>query len=64
MGAMEHKRAGRGVLVTTSSFTKEAKVLGADYGGRIQLIDGSEFVFLLHEHLDKEVLISRRRRRP
>jgi restriction system protein len=63
MGAMEHKRAGRGVLVTTSGFTKEAKMLGADYGGRIQLIDGSELVFMFREHLDKDVLISRRRRK-
>jgi restriction system protein len=64
MGAMEHKRAGRGVLVTTSAFTKDAKALGADYGGRIQLIDGAELVYLMKEHLGKEVIIGRRGKRP
>jgi restriction system protein len=62
MGAMEHKRAGRGVLITTSSFTKDARVLGEDYGGRIQLIDGAGLVSMMKEHLDKDVLIGRRSR--
>lgn len=64
MGAMEHKRAGRGVLVTTSTFTKDAQALGADYGGRIQLIDGAGLVYMMKEHLDKEVIIGRRGRKP
>jgi restriction system protein len=60
MGAMEHKRAGRGVLVTTSTFTKDAQNLGADYGGRIQLIDGPGLVYMMKEYLNRDVLIGRR----
>lgn len=64
MGAMEHKRAGRGVLVTTSTFTKGAQALGTDYGGRIQLIDGAGLVYMMKEHLNKEVIIGRRGKKP
>jgi restriction endonuclease Mrr len=52
-GAMEDKKAGRGVLVTTSTFTKDAKVLGQRFGGQVQLIDGPELVYLIKEVLDK-----------
>jgi restriction system protein len=62
-GTMEDKKAGRGVLVTTSSFTKDARLL-SNRLGRIQLIDGGELVYLLKQTLDKDVVIGRRTRRP
>ncbi len=55
-GAMEDKKAGRGVLVTTSTFTKGAVEL-AERLQRIQLIDRHHLVQLLKETLDKDVLI-------
>ena len=55
-GAMEDKKAGRGVLVTTSTFTKGALEL-ADRLQRIQLIDRHHLVHLLKETLDKDVVI-------
>jgi len=58
-GTMEDKKAGRGILVTTSSFTKEARVL-AERLGRIQLIDGPNMVHLLKEKLNKDVVIGSR----
>jgi restriction system protein len=59
-GAMEDKKAGRGVLVTTSSFTTDARILADRFGGQVQLIDGPELIYLMKEHLDKDVLIGRR----
>jgi restriction system protein len=55
-GTMEDKKAGRGVLVTTSTFTKDAR-LASKRHGRIELIDGPMLVHLFREHLDKDVLI-------
>jgi restriction system protein len=62
-GTMEDKKAGRGILVSTSRFTKDAEVL-SERLGRIQLIGGAELVYLLKEHLDKDVVIGRRAKRP
>ena len=62
-GTMEDKKAGRGILISTSRFTKDAEVL-SERLGRIQLIGGAELVYLLKEHLDKDVVIGRRAKRP
>ncbi|WP_198663903.1 restriction endonuclease [Jiangella endophytica] len=55
-GAMEDKRAGRGVLVTTSWFGRATHEFAARHG-RIQLIDGGQLEHLLAEHLGLRVVI-------
>ncbi|MFC5054465.1 restriction endonuclease [Saccharothrix xinjiangensis] len=55
-GAMEEKKAGRGVLVTTSWFASGCKQKAHEHG-RIELIDGNHLVYLIKEHLGKDVLI-------
>lgn len=55
-GTMDDKRAGRGVLVTTSWFGKQAHDFAARHG-RIQLIEGPELKHLLAEHLGLDVII-------
>jgi restriction system protein len=57
VGAMDEKRAGRGILVTTSWFASGCKIKARD-NGRIQLIEGSELVHLVKEHLNKDVLVA------
>jgi restriction system protein len=57
VGAMDEKRAGRGILVTTSWSTSGCKIKARD-NGRIQLIEGSELVHLVKEHLNKDVLVA------
>ena len=57
VGAMDEKRAGRGILVTTSWFASGCKIKARD-NGRIQLIEGSELVHLVKEHLHKDVLVA------
>lgn len=57
VGAMDEKRAGRGVLVTTSWFTAGCWTKAKE-NGRIELIDGARLVALTQTHLGKEVLIS------
>jgi restriction system protein len=61
IGAMHESRAGNGLLVTTSSFTRIA-TLNAQEFGRIQLIDGNNLVHLFKQHLKKDVLIGDRPR--
>jgi restriction system protein len=61
-GAMEEKKAGHGILVTTSWFTKGSWEK-ANQHGRIELIDGNNLTFLIKEHLGKDVLIGIRRPR-
>ncbi|GEM_PF-1076373 len=56
-GAMEEKKAGYGILVTTSKFTKRSEQKAREHG-RMQLIDGNELKYLIKEHLGKDVLIS------
>ena len=64
-GAVEDKKTGRGVLVTTSSLTKDARILADKFGGQVQLIDGPELIYLMKEHREKDVLIGRRgKKRP
>nr|WP_143657500.1 restriction endonuclease [Streptomyces sp. alain-838] len=54
VGAVESERATKGVLVTTSHFTSDAREYAAR-SGRIQLIDGRSLQSLLLEHLGIEV---------
>ncbi|MEV8374739.1 restriction endonuclease [Kribbella sp. NPDC056861] len=55
-GAMEEKRAGWGILVTTSWFTAKCWDKAREHG-RMELIDGDRLVYLIKEHLAKDVLI-------
>ena len=57
-GLMDEKRAGRGVLVTTSWFSRNCWTQ-ARKNGRIELIDGSRLRYLIKEHLQKDVVIPR-----
>ncbi|GAA5162033.1 hypothetical protein GCM10023321_46970 [Pseudonocardia eucalypti] len=68
VGAMDEKRPGRGILVTTSWFTSGCWTKAKE-NGRIELIDGARLVALTRETLGKDVLISgppggKRRDRP
>lgn len=56
VGTMDEKRAGRGILVTTSWFTGGAWAKARE-NGRIELIDGQRLVHLIKENLGKDVLI-------
>ena len=53
---MEEKKAGRGILVTTSWFAKGCWRKAHEHG-RIELIDGERLVHLIKEILGKDVLI-------
>lgn len=55
-GVMDDKRAGRGVLVTTSWFGRATHEFAARHG-RIQLIEGGQLVHLLAEHLGLKVTV-------
>ena len=59
---MEEKRAGWGILITTSGFTGGCEQKARDHG-RMELIDGNRLVWLIREYLKKEVLIGPPRRR-
>jgi restriction system protein len=59
-GAMEEKKAGRGILVTTSWFTPGGHIKAREHG-RMELVDGPILVHLIKEHLGKDVLIGIRR---
>jgi restriction system protein len=55
-GAIEEKKAGKGILVTTSWFTAKCYEKAREHG-RMELIDGKRLIFLIKEHLHKDVLI-------
>jgi restriction system protein len=55
-GAMEEKKAGWGILITTSWFTTGCPAKAREHG-RMELINGWELQTLIKEHLDKDVLI-------
>jgi restriction system protein len=55
-GAMEEKKAGRGILVTTSWFTSGGWQKAREHG-RMELIDGARLIYLIKQHLGKDVLI-------
>lgn len=56
-GAIEEKRATKGILVTTSWFTPQSERKARE-NGRMELIDGEHLVWLIKEKLGKSVLIS------
>lgn len=55
-GAMEEKKAGWGILITTSWFASGCRKKAREHG-RMELIDGEGLVHLIKEYLDKDVLI-------
>jgi restriction system protein len=57
VGAMEEKRAGRGILVTTSWFASGCWTK-ATKNGRVELIDGPRLRRLVQEHLGRDVLVA------
>ena len=57
VGAMDEKRAGRGILVTTSWFASGCWTKARE-NGRIELIDGGRLRYLVKEHLQKDVLVA------
>jgi restriction system protein len=59
-GAMEEKKAGRGILVTTSWFTAGGRQKAHEHG-RMQLVDGQNLTFLIKKYVGKEVVISVKR---
>jgi restriction system protein len=57
VGAMDEKRAGRGILVTTSWFASGCWTKATE-NGRIELIDGGRLRYLVREHMGKDVLVA------
>jgi len=57
VGAMDEKRAGRGILVTTSWFASGCWTKASE-NGRVALIDGPRLRHLVKEHLKKDVLVA------
>jgi restriction system protein len=57
VGAMDEKRAGRGILVTTSWFTSGCWTKAAA-NGRVELIDGPRLRWLVQQHLGLDVLVA------
>lgn len=55
-GAMEEKRAGHGILVTTSWFTSGCWQKAREHG-RMELFDGPRLRSMIKDHLGKDVLI-------
>ncbi|MFB6520821.1 restriction endonuclease [Streptomyces sp. NPDC056401] len=54
-GVVEHKRAAKGILVTTSWFGRASEAFANDHG-RLELLDGANLVHLFKEHLDLDVI--------
>ncbi|MGW9070553.1 restriction endonuclease [Streptomyces yangpuensis] len=54
-GVVEHKRAAKGILVTTSWFGRASEAFANDHG-RLELLDGAHLVHLFKEHLDLDVI--------
>ncbi|MEU0113443.1 restriction endonuclease [Streptomyces bobili] len=54
-GVVEHKRAAKGVLITTSWFGRASHDFARQHG-RLQLIEGPELKYLIKEHLGKDVI--------
>jgi restriction system protein len=53
---MEEKRAGHGILVTTSWFTSGCWLKAREHG-RMELFDGPRLLSMIKDHLGKDVLI-------
>ncbi|MBO3673537.1 restriction endonuclease [Streptomyces sp. NEAU-YJ-81] len=54
-GVVEHKRAAKGVLITTSWFGRASHDFARQHG-RLQLIEGPELKYLVKEYLGKDVI--------
>ena len=63
-GAMEDKRATKGILVTTSWFGSAGRQFAANHQERLRLIEGAELKHLLAEHLGLDVRIGLVRKPP
>jgi restriction system protein len=50
MGALQLQSASKGVFITTSVFTKDAKLAAARARGTIVLIDGEQLAGLMMDH--------------
>lgn len=59
-GVMEDKKAGTGVLVTTSYFGKATHDF-AQRNERVRLIEGPELKYLINEHLSRDVIVGAKR---
>ena len=46
-GVMSHEAAGKGIFMTTSDFTDEAKKFATDHNNKLFLINGEKFVAML-----------------
>jgi restriction system protein len=57
VGAMDEKRAGRGIIVTTSWFASGCWTKAAE-NGRVELIDGPRLRHLVQKHLNMDVLVA------
>ncbi|MEV6105849.1 restriction endonuclease [Streptomyces sp. NPDC051940] len=54
-GVVEHKRAAKGILVTTSWFGRASEAFANDHG-RLELLDGANLVHLFKEHMNLDVI--------
>ncbi|MFF7338814.1 restriction endonuclease [Streptomyces sp. NPDC008163] len=54
-GVVEHKRAAKGILVTTSWFGRASEAFANEHG-RLELLDGANLVHLFKEHLRLDVI--------
>lgn len=55
VGVVEHKRAAKGILVTTSWFGRASEAFANEHG-RLELLDGANLVHLFKEHMDLDVI--------
>jgi restriction system protein len=46
-GVMAHESAGKGIFMTTSTFSKDAKQFAAEHSDKLFLIDGSRFISMI-----------------
>jgi restriction system protein len=46
-GVMTHESAGKGIFMTTSTFTEDAKKFAADHSDKLFLIDGQRFIAMI-----------------
>jgi restriction system protein len=54
-GVVEHKRAAKGILVTTSWFGRASEAFASEHG-RLELLDGANLVHLFKEHMNLDVI--------
>lgn len=50
MGALQLQSASKGVFITTSNFTKDARTAAAKARGSIVLMDGEQLTSLMIDH--------------